>query len=106
MEPWQASVVSVFLALVPAAIVAYCLRSRWFFLFAVAGSFAGQALSPFVMAEFGPDATALDRIISHAAIDLPYTITAALAFGPIGCWIDPNLRKRWPFKKRRQASSE
>ena len=102
MDPLEASLVSMLLAPLPAALIALCLRSRLLFLFAICGSVIGQVLlSPLVTAEFVPEATVRDRIILHAVIDLPYATTGALLVGLFGWWMDPNLRKRWPFKKQR-----
>lgn len=98
MESVQASIISMWLALLPAALAAFYVRSRYALALAVLGSIIGQWLSPFVMVQFSPDATVRDRIIFHVAIDLPYAVAGALLFAFFGWWIDPNPQKRRPFK--------
>ena len=99
VESLEAFAVCSLLALLPAAITSFLLKSRWVFLFAFFGVLVGHFLAPSVTADFDHGTTSRDLILSDVAIDLPYVASSAMFFGLIGWCLDPRPDKRWPFKR-------
>lgn len=100
MESKESFLISIILPLIPAAVFAFILKSRWIFLFASAGSIVGQLFfSPAVMVDFGPEATERDFIITHVLHDLAATLTCAFIGGVIGYYLE---RKHFPQRPTKE----